>query len=201
MVIAANGIGGVGGDGEELVGALGGAEISAAEWANKKLKEKPHDGVQEAETGVLEVTIIHLPVILGGDVAITEVAAGADGFGLGAGNRDDEVVGGEVKMGEIELAERTEDFAEGARENLEPAGADGGVLEPGEFFGVILGGIDGSVGVETVQLQEDLLGAAGGGEPVTDEGDAHYLAPRWVKTVPMVRRRMRKSRPRDQFWM
>ena len=201
MVIAANGIGGVGGDGEELVGALGGAEISAAEWANKKLKEKPHDGVQEAETGVFEVTIIHLPVILGGDVAITEVAAGADGFGLCAGNRDDEIVGGEVKMGEIELAERAEDFAEGARENLEPAGADGGVLEPGEFFGVILGGVDGGVGVETVQFQEDLLGAAGGGEPVADEGDAHYLAPRWVKTVPMVRRRMRKSRPRDQFWM
>ena len=104
-------------------------------------------------------------------MAITEVVFGTEGFGFGAGDGDDEVVGGEVEAGEIELAEGAEEFTKGRGENLEPAGMDFGVVEPVNSLFAVLGGVDGGVGVHVMELEEDFFGAAGSGEPVAGEGD------------------------------
>ena len=112
--------------------------------------------------------IVELPVVLSGDVAITEVLARFDALSLGAGDGNDELVSGEVEVAEVNLAEGAEEFAEGFGENLEPAGADVGVGEPGDSLFAILGGVDRGGRVEAVELKEDLFGAARGSEPVAN---------------------------------
>ena len=202
--------GGVGRDGDELGGFLGGGVVGLAERLHEKLESKADERIQRAEAGVFDVFVVHLPVVLGRDMAITEVGLRAEAFGFGAGDGDDEVVIGEVEAGEIELTEGAEEFAESGGKNLEPAGADVGVVEPVNSLFLVLGGIDGGVGIHVMKLEEDFLGAAGGGEPVAGERDARsggffgrhcYFAPFRVKTARAVRARMRRSSQSDQFWM
>lgn len=201
--------GGVGRDSDELGGFLGGGVVGLAERLHEKLEGEADERIQRAKAGILDIFVIHLPVILGRDMAITEVGFRAEAFGFGAGDGDDEVVIGEVEAGEIELAERAEEFAEGGGKNLEPAGADVGVVEPVNSLFLVLGGVDGGVGIHVMKLEEDFFGAAGGGEPVAGERDAGsggfgghcYFAPFRVKTARAVRARMRRSSQRDQFWM
>lgn len=159
---------GIGGNSDKLVRLLGGAIVGGTEGLDEELEKELHQRVQGSETRVLEIFVVHLPIILSRDVAVTEVVAGADGFGFGAGDGNDEVVGGEVEVTEIELAEGAEEFAEGFGENLEPAGLDGGVVEPVNSLLAVLGGVDGGVGIETVELEEDFFGATRGGEPVAN---------------------------------
>lgn len=201
--------GGVGRDSDELGGFLGGGVVGLAERLHEKFEGEADERIQRAEAGVLDVFVIHLPVVLSRDVAVTEVSLRAKAFGFGAGDGDDEVVIGEVEAGEIELAEGAEEFAEGGGENLEPAGADVGVVEPVNSLFLVLGGVDGGVGIHVMKLEEDFFGAAGGSEPVAGERDARsgglgghcYFAPFRVKTARAVRARMRRSSQRDQFWM
>ena len=154
------------------------------------------------------VVVVEVPVVLGGDMTVAEVVLGFDGFGFGAGDGNDEVIIGEIEAGKIELAEGAEEFAEGFGENLEPAGADVGVGEPGDALLAVLGSVDGGVGVKAVEFEEDFFGAARGGEPVADEGDfgvcvrmLAHLAPLWVMTTRAVRKIIWRSNRGDQFWM
>lgn len=208
----------IGRDSDKLVGLLGGAVVGLAEGLNQELKAGAHERIKEAKARILEIFIVHLPVILGGDVAVAEVVAGAvrrlslDRLGFGASNRDDKVVTGKVEVTKVELAERAEEFTQGFGENLEPAGVDGGVVKPVDTLLAILRGVDGGVGIEVVKLEEDFLGTAGGSEPVAGESNLRrgcvrlgrhsgYFAPLRNNTTTMVRKRMRRSRPTDQFWI
>ena len=134
-------------------------------------------------------------------MTITEVESISlfDGFSLGAGNRDDKVVAREVKLGKVFLTKGAENATEAGGKSLEVADMHFPVFEPINFLFVILGGVDGSAWEEVADGTEDALGAADRNEPVANDGDFHYLAPSCLKTALTVRRRIWKSRPRDQF--
>jgi len=74
----------------------------------------------------------------------------------------------EVEMGKVALAQRTEETAKSGRKKIEPAGLDGGVLEPVDALWTVLRGIDGGVGVKVMKFKQDFLGATFFGEPVTN---------------------------------
>jgi len=99
---------------------------------------------------------------------------GFNSFSFGAGNRDDEVIVGQIKAGKVDLAEWAEDFAEGFGENLEPAGADISVVEPIDSLFAILGSVDRGGRIKVVKLEENLFGTTGSSEPIADEGDARF---------------------------
>lgn len=61
------------GNGDELIWALGGFEIGFSKRLDEKLEEKAHDGVKRTETRVFDVLVVHLPVILGRNMAVAEV--------------------------------------------------------------------------------------------------------------------------------
>ena len=84
---------------------------------------------------------------------------------------------------------------------MEPADINFAVFEPVDFFLVVLGGVDGGVWKKVTDGTEDTLGTTNGSEPIADDGNFHYLAPSWRKTALMVRRRIWKSSPSDQFLM
>ena len=71
---------GVVGDSEEAVGILGGGKVFFTHGADEKFEAEASEGVQEAEAGVFEVVVVETPVVLGGDVAETEVEARVFGF-------------------------------------------------------------------------------------------------------------------------
>ncbi len=100
-------------------------------------------------------------------MAITEVGFGAHGFSFGTGDGDDEVIIGEIEVGKIELAERTEEFAEGGGENLEPASANIGVVKPVNSLFAVLRSVNRGGRIHTMELEENFFGTAGGGEPIT----------------------------------
>ena len=134
-------------------------------------------------------------------MTITEVESISlfDGFGFGASDRDYKVVVAKVELGEVFLAKWAEDATKTGRKSLEPTNMNVAVFEPVDFFGVVLGGVDGSAWEEVADRAEDAFGAADGDKPVADDGDFHYLAPSCLKTALTVLRRIWKSRLRDQF--
>lgn len=159
--------GGVGRDSDELGGFLGGGVVGLAERLHEKFEGEADERIQRAEAGVLDVFVIHLPVVLSRDVAVTEVSLRAKAFGFGAGDGDDEVVISEVEAGEIELAEGAEEFAEGGGENLEPASANIGVVKPVNSLFAVLRSVNRGGRIHTMELEENFFGTAGGGEPIT----------------------------------
>lgn len=64
---------GVARDSYKLVGALSGAIIGLAQRFDKELETEANERIKDAKTGVGEILVVHLPIILGGDMAITEV--------------------------------------------------------------------------------------------------------------------------------
>lgn len=170
-------------DGDKIVWLLCGGEIGLAKRLHQEAEEEFDEGTKDAETGIFEIAIIGLPIILGGDVAIADVGGmglvreknlvfslpgggtirfwlGADGFGFGAGDGDDEIIMAEVEMREIELAQDGENAAEGGGKKIEPAGFDGGIIEPVDALLAVLGGVDGGVGIEVVEFEKNFFGAA-----------------------------------------
>ena len=181
MIILFDLFGGITRDSDEIIRLLGGGEIGFAEGLHQETEEEFDERIEDTETGIFEIAIIRMPIILGGDVTITDMGGArmvgekdlilpcfggcaigtrlsADGFGFGAGNRDNEVIMAEVEVGKIVLAQRAEDAAEGGWENVEPAGFDRGVLEPVDAFFAVLGGINGGVGIEMVEFEKDFFG-------------------------------------------
>lgn len=71
VVIALDLLLGIGRDCDKLIGGLGGFIVGAAERLEKKLQSKAHERVEDAEARVFEILVVHLPVILGRNVAIT----------------------------------------------------------------------------------------------------------------------------------
>ena len=134
-------------------------------------------------------------------MTITEVESISlfDRFSFGAGDRDDEVVAAKVELGEVFLAKWAEDATKAGGKSLEPTNMNVAVFKPVDFFGVVLGGVDGSAREEVANRTENAFGAADRDKPVADNGDFHYLAPSCLKTALTVLRRIWKSRPRDQF--
>lgn len=78
--------------GDKLVGALSGSVVGGTQRLDEKFKEKTHERVEETKARILDIAIIHLPIILSWDVAITEMRTRAYGFGFSAGHRNDKVV-------------------------------------------------------------------------------------------------------------
>lgn len=187
--------GGVARNSDEVIGLLRSGEISLTERLDEKSEEKFDDRIQKTEAGVFEIAIVRLPIILRGDMAITDVGGmglvgeqnfvfpflggsairfwlSTDGFGFGASDRDDEVIVAKVKMRKIALAQRTEDTAKSGRKKVEPAGLDSGVFEPVDALWAVLGGVNRRIRVEMMKLEEDFFGATFFGEPITDEGNS-----------------------------
>ena len=81
--------GGVARNRHELVGSLGGSEIGLAKRLNKAFQGEADERIQKAETGIFDVLVVHLPVILGGDMAITDVIIGLHSLRLSTRDRDD----------------------------------------------------------------------------------------------------------------
>ena len=77
---------------------------------------------------------------------------GLHGFGLGASDGNDQIVGAEVEVAKIALAKRAEKFAHGVGIFLERASANIGVFEPIDSLFVVFAGVDGGVWVELVEF-------------------------------------------------
>lgn len=191
MVVFFDLLGGISRNSNKIIRALGSGEIGFAKGFDEETEEEFDNGTKDAKTGVFEVAVVGLPVILSGNMAITDVggvglvgkenlvlplrgggAVGAglraDGFGLGASDRDDKIIMAEVEMGKISLTQGAEDATESGWEEIEPAGFDRGILEPVDALWAILRGIDGGVRIEVVEFEEDFFGAALLGEPIAD---------------------------------
>jgi len=112
MIVFFDLVGGVTRDGDEIIGTLGGGKIGLAERSDEEAEEKFDDRIQETEARISEITLVRLPIILGRNVAITDVGGvglggekdlvlpllaggairfwlGANGLSLSACNRDD----------------------------------------------------------------------------------------------------------------
>jgi len=70
--------GGVARNSDEVIGLLRSGEISLTERLDEESEEKLDDRIQKTEAGVFEIAIVRLPIILRGDMAITDVS----GMGL-----------------------------------------------------------------------------------------------------------------------
>lgn len=88
---------GVGRDGDELVGELSGAIVGLAEGLNEETEGETDERIKKAEAGVLDVLVVHLPIILRRDMTVAEVGGAmttrptrlaTDGLRLGASDRD-----------------------------------------------------------------------------------------------------------------
>lgn len=73
MIILPDLLLGVGRNGDELIGALSGTIIGLAKRFDQELKTGADERIKDAEAGIGNVFIIHLPVILSGDMAVAEV--------------------------------------------------------------------------------------------------------------------------------
>lgn len=126
LVIFLHHVSSVAGDSDEIIRALGGFMIGLAQRLHAELESKPRKWIQEAKAWIFDIVIIHLPVILGWNVAVTDMSStsplfrifGFDTLGLGACNGDYEVIIGQIEMIKINLAERGEEAAELTREDL-----------------------------------------------------------------------------------
>ena len=70
--------GGVARNSDEVIGLLRSGEIGLTERLDEESEEKFDDRIQKTEAGVFEIAIVRLPIILRGDMAITDVS----GMGL-----------------------------------------------------------------------------------------------------------------------
>ena len=159
MIIFFDLLGGVARNRDEIIRSLRSGEIGFSERAYKETEENLDKRVENTKARIFEVTLVRLPIILSGDMTITDMGGvrligekdfvfalatggeigfglSADGFGLGAGDRDDKVVMTEVKMREIMLAQGTEDAAESGGEKIEPTSFNGGIFEPHLYFSI-----------------------------------------------------------------
>ncbi len=173
-VVFLNSRGGVGRNGDELINTASGSVVGAAQWFNQKAQGEASERIQGAESGILEIFVVETPVILGRNMAITDVKGGVggsgsfDGFSFGAGDGNDKIISGEIKVGKVELAQGAEDFAEAGGKKVEPAGTNVGVAKPGDLAGAVLRGVNWGGRIHVMKLEEDLFGAARSGEPVAD---------------------------------
>jgi len=60
---------------DELIGELGGSEIGLAKGLDEKFESETDEWVKDPKAGVLNIFVVHLPIILRWDVTITEVAS------------------------------------------------------------------------------------------------------------------------------
>lgn len=139
---------------------------------------------------MLNILIIHLPIVLGRNVTITEMPGASflfgrkrrrrlfdflgmrfspNAFSFGASDRDDQIVIRKVEMRKVKLTERAEEFAKGFWKNLEPASADIGVIKPVNSPFAVLRSVNRGVRVHMVELKEDFLGAAWRREPIANK--------------------------------
>ena len=73
MIIFLNLFGGMVRDGNELIGATSGAEVGLAQGLYEELDAEASKWVENAEPRVSEIFVVHLPVILSGDMTITDM--------------------------------------------------------------------------------------------------------------------------------
>lgn len=157
-----------------MIDAARGSVVSAAQRLNQKAQGEASERIQGAEAGILEIFVVETPVILGRNMAITEVKGGVggsgsfDGFGFGASDGNDKIVSGEIEVGKVELTQGTEDFAEAGGKKVEPASTNVGVVKPGDLAGAVLGGVNWGGRIHVMKFEEDLFGAARSGKPVAD---------------------------------
>ena len=73
MIVFLNLVSSIMGNSDELIWALSGLKIGFSKRLDEKLEEKAHDGVKRTETRIFDVFVVHLPVILGRNMAVAEV--------------------------------------------------------------------------------------------------------------------------------
>lgn len=161
LVIFLHHVGGVARDSDEIIRALGGFMVGLAQGLHAELEPKPRKWVQEAKARILDIVVIHLPVVLSRDMTITDMSGtsppfgifGFDTLGLGTCDGNYEVIIGQIEMIKINLAERGEEAAEFAREDLQPSSLNLGIRKPIDALRIVFRGVDWRIGKHLMNCQ------------------------------------------------